>query len=64
MVRGFKRIGVEVKRTTAPKTTRSLTLATEALALTRCYLVHAGSHKASISRTARVRARSAIWKLN
>lgn len=42
LVRGTRRIGFEIKRTTAPRTTRSLHIARETLELDETYLVHAG----------------------
>ncbi|MGQ0845625.1 MAG: ATP-binding protein [Sporichthyaceae bacterium] len=44
IVRGTERIGVEIKRTSAPKLTASLRSAIETLHLDRAYLVHAGPH--------------------
>ena len=41
-VRGRRRWGFEIKRTTSPTVTRSLRVATEALDLQRAYVVHAG----------------------
>jgi len=49
IVRGNERIGFEVKRTTTPTTTRSLTLARETLRLDRTYLVHGGEHTFALS---------------
>lgn len=42
VVRGSERIGFEIKRTTAPKVTRSLRSAIETLHLDRSYVIHAG----------------------
>jgi uncharacterized protein len=42
IVRGNERIGFEIKRTVAPKLTRSLHFAKTALRLDRSYVVHAG----------------------
>jgi len=42
-VRGTKRIGFEIKRTTSPRVTRSIRAATETLNLDKTYVVHAGS---------------------
>jgi hypothetical protein len=42
VVRGNRRIGVEIKRTTAPRTTRSLHAARESLRLDQVFVVHAG----------------------
>ncbi len=44
IVRGDERIGIEIKRTTAPTITRSLHSAITTLHLDRAYVVHAGSH--------------------
>lgn len=42
VVRGTERLGFEIKRTTAPKVTRSLRSAIETLELDRTFVVHAG----------------------
>jgi predicted AAA+ superfamily ATPase len=42
IVRGTTRIGVEIKRTTSPRRTRSLHSARESLGLDQVFLVHAG----------------------
>ena len=42
IVRGAERIGIEIKRTSAPRMTASLRSAVETLRLDRAYLVHAG----------------------
>ena len=42
VVRGRKRVGVEVKRTSAPKITKSMLTAMEDLALSELYVIHAG----------------------
>ena len=44
VVRGQRRVGVEVKRTTSPSMTRSLRSTVDALGLNTVYLVHAGDH--------------------
>ncbi len=44
VVRGERRIGVEIKRTTAPRLTRSMHTAREALRLSRLYVIHGGEH--------------------
>ena len=44
VIRGRQRIGVEIKRTTAPAMTKSLRVAAGDLRLTRVYLLHAGRH--------------------
>lgn len=43
VVRGRQRIGVEIKRTTAPSVTKSMRIAAEDLRLDRLYVVHAGT---------------------
>ena len=43
VIRGRHRIGVEIKRTTAPALTRSMHVAAEDLRLDRLYVVHAGA---------------------
>lgn len=42
--RGGQRLGLEVKRTTAPRLTRSMRAAQESLRLDRLVLIHAGEH--------------------
>ena len=42
IIRGQRRIGIEVKRTTAPTVTPSMRIALEDLKLTELYVVHAG----------------------
>jgi predicted AAA+ superfamily ATPase len=42
VVRGRQRLGFEIKRTTAPATTRSIHAARETLALQKVFVVHAG----------------------
>lgn len=44
IVRGRRRLGFEVKRTTAPSTTRSLHAARQTLALDELSVIHAGEH--------------------
>lgn len=44
VVRGRHRLGIEVKRTTAPTSTKSMHTAKESLRLDRLALVHAGQH--------------------
>jgi predicted AAA+ superfamily ATPase len=44
VVRGRRRLGFEVKRTTAPSTTRSMHAAVDSLGLERLDVVHAGEH--------------------
>lgn len=53
VVRGQQRIGVEVKRTTAPTTTRSLTAAMQSLSLTKTLVIHAGEHSFPLAHGAR-----------
>ena len=45
VVRGRTRLGFEMKRTSAPKTTRSMRAAQETLKLEHLYVVHAGEHR-------------------
>jgi predicted AAA+ superfamily ATPase len=49
IVRGAERIGFEVKRTTNPTSTKSLTSARQTLRLDRTYIVHGGEHSFWIS---------------
>lgn len=44
VVRGPRRLGFEVKRTTAPTTTKSMHSAMESLRLDHLYVLHAGEH--------------------
>jgi uncharacterized protein len=44
VVRGSRRLGFEVKRTTAPSTSRSMHSALESLKLQHLWVVHAGQH--------------------
>jgi len=44
VVRGGRRLGFEIKRTTSPAATRSMHAAREALALERLEVIHAGEH--------------------
>jgi predicted AAA+ superfamily ATPase len=44
VVRGQRRLGFEIKRTTAPSVTRSMHAARESLRLDRLDLIHAGEH--------------------
>lgn len=44
IVRGNERIGFEIKRTAAPRTTKSLRSAIDTLGLDRTYLIHGGEH--------------------
>ena len=44
-VRGHRRIGFEIKRTTSPKMTASMHRALADLRLDRLYVIHAGSHR-------------------
>lgn len=43
LVRGGTKVGFEIKRTVAPKVTRSMRSAQETLGLDRLYVIHAGS---------------------
>ncbi len=44
VMRGGRRLGFEIKRTTSPRTTRSMHAALDSLGLERLYVVHAGEH--------------------
>lgn len=55
---GSKRIGVEIKRTTAPKVTRSMQTARRVLDLTELVVVHAGRDSYRLTRDIRVVAAS------
>jgi len=54
VVRGRKRYGFEIKRTTAPKTTSSMRHALEDLKLTQLNVLHAGDH--TFQMTEKIRA--------
>ena len=49
IVRGTERIGFEIKRTTQPTSTKSLTSARQTLRLDRTSIIHAGEHSFWIS---------------
>jgi predicted AAA+ superfamily ATPase len=49
ITRGTERIGFEVKRTTNPSSTKSLTSARQTLRLDRTYIIHGGEHSFWIS---------------
>ena len=49
ITRGTERIGFEVKRTTNPTSTKSLTSARQTLRLDRTYIIHGGEHSFWIS---------------
>ncbi len=49
IVRGSERIGFEVKRTSAPRSTKSLRMAISTLGLDRTYVVHAGDNSFPIA---------------
>jgi predicted AAA+ superfamily ATPase len=49
IVRGTERIGFEIKRTTQPSSTKSLTSARQTLRLDRTYIIHGGEHSFWIS---------------
>lgn len=50
IVRGRHRYGFEIKRTTAPRTTRSLHAVQDSLGLTRLNIIHAGEHSFPLAR--------------
>lgn len=53
VVRGKRRIGVEIKRTSSPKTTPSMRSAVADLGLQRLYVVHAGEHSFDMQKKVR-----------
>lgn len=57
LVRGAKRAGIEIKRTSAPKVTRSMRIAIDDLGLDEAVVVHAGRESYPLGE--RVRAVSA-----
>lgn len=50
ITKGGERIGFEIKRTTKPSLTKSLTSARQTLKLDRTYLIHAGEHSFPLSK--------------
>ena len=53
VARGIKRVGVEIKRTTAPKVTRSMRVAMDTLDLAELVVVHAGRESYRLARDIR-----------
>jgi hypothetical protein len=49
LVRGRRKIGFEIKRTTAPRMSRSISSAAETLGTDRIFLIHAGEHSFPLS---------------
>lgn len=49
LIRGHEKIGFEIKRTVAPRVTRSLRSAIETLRLDHAFIVHAGEHSFPLS---------------
>lgn len=49
IIRGNTRIGFEFKRTSAPKMTRSISIALEDLGLSHVYIIYVGHHKYSLA---------------
>lgn len=62
VVRGQRRIGFEVKRTTSPTTSRSMRSAMETLHLDRLDVVHAGEHTFPLAQDIRAVAFSRIFE--
>jgi predicted AAA+ superfamily ATPase len=60
IVRGNERVGVEVKRTAAPKLTASLRSAIDTLRLDRAYIVHAGEHTFPLADGVEARAAASL----
>ena len=62
VVRGQRRLGFEVKRTTAPSATRSIHSARDSLHLDRLDLIHAGEHTFALSEGIRAVAFARIFQ--
>lgn len=62
IARGRVRIGFEMKRTTAPRTTRSMHTAVEDLGLDRLEVVHAGDATFPLSERIRAVALARVWR--
>ena len=62
IVRGNRRLGFEIKRTTSPRVTRSMRSAIESLRLDRLDIVHAGAQTFPLSEQVRALAFSRILK--
>lgn len=60
VVSGLRRLGFEIKRTTAPRLTRSMATVMADLELERLYLVHAGEASFSLAANARAVAARAL----
>jgi uncharacterized protein len=62
VVRGARRLGFEIKRTTAPATTRSMHAARESLQLARIDVIHAGDRTFPLAKGIRAVAFSRLWE--
>ena len=62
VTRGRRRLGFEIRRTTAPRMTRSLQAARETLALDELTVVHAGEHTFPLADGARALAFARLWE--
>ena len=62
VVRGRRRLGFELKRTVAPRTTRSMHIALEDLKLERIDVVHAGEGTFPLAERIRAVALSEVWE--
>lgn len=61
IVKGEHRLGFEIKRTTAPKVTRSLRSAIQTLHLDKAYLIHAGPHTLPIADNVLALTAADLW---
>ena len=62
VVRGRRRLGFEFKRTSAPRTTRSMHIALEDLGLEHIDIVHAGQETFPLTEKIRAVALSEVWQ--
>jgi hypothetical protein len=61
VVRGNRRLGFEIKRTTAPSTSRSVHAARETLGLEHIDVIHAGDHTYELAAGVRALAFSRLF---
>lgn len=62
IVRGRRRLGFEIKRTVAPRVTRSMRIALEDLSLEQLDVIHAGEGTFPLAERIRAVALSDVWK--
>ena len=61
LVRGAKRVGIEIKRTSAPKVTRSVRIAIDDLGLEEAVVVYAGHESYRLGERVRAVAAKRLW---